>query len=466
MEATKIDKLPDFVTFDKHGEPKLIGSLLAKHVRENLFYKIVRDSGRSDQQIYVYADGVYKPCSAELFKGYIKKFVSVIDEEYVKMSGINEAYKQLTTDLEYIGIEELDSDESIINFRNGILKISDGQLKLLPHSPEYLSTIQIPCDWTDKKVSTPVFDNYLKTLTSGDKEVENLLLEFMGAVISNVKGYRMKKSLFMVGPGDTGKTQLKSLCEKLIGPENYSGCELSDLEERFGTSDLYCKRLIGSADASGMKIKEFKAFKKLTGGDTIRAEFKGLKAFNFTYNGLMWLCMNNLPKFGGDNGPWVYERIMVVSCNNVIPKDKQDKTLLEKMFAERTGIIQKAVKALTKVIENGYRFSEPKSVIEMREKYMNDNNTVITFFRECMCERGEKQPFDDCTTGKIFRAYKAWCRNNYPGFCETERDFRKEISKIIGGEYKEIITRRNGSSYFKNFTLTLEAKRDYCITAA
>ena len=69
MEESKVDKVPDFVSFDKHGEAKLIGSLLAKHVRENLFYKIVRDSGRSDQQIYVYADGVYKPCSAELFMG-------------------------------------------------------------------------------------------------------------------------------------------------------------------------------------------------------------------------------------------------------------------------------------------------------------------------------------------------------------------------------------------------------------
>ena len=458
--------LPPFVTVNKSGELKIVGSLLAKYVRENLSYKIVRNGGRSDQQIYVYENGVYKPCTAELFKGYIKKFVSDFSEALVHMPVINEAYRQLTTDLGYVAIEELDADESIINFRNGILKISDGRLKLLPHSPEYLSTIQIPCDWADKKISTPVFDNYIKTLTNGDKEIENLLLEFMGAVISNVKGYRMKKSLFMVGPGDTGKSQLKSLCEKLIGPENYSGCELSDLEERFGTSDLYCKRLIGSADASGMKVKEFKTFKKLTGGDTIRAEFKGLKAFNFTYNGLLWLCMNNLPKFGGDNGPWVYERIMVVSCNNVIPKDKQDKTLLEKMFAERQGIIQKAVNALTKVIANGYRFSEPKSVTDMREKYMNDNNTVVTFFRECMCEREENRSFDDCTTGKIFKAYKAWCRNNYPGFCETERDFRKEISKIIGGEYKEIITRRGGSSYFKKYTLTLEAKRDYCFTAA
>ena len=36
----------------------------------------------------------------------------------------------------------------------------------------------------------------------------------------------------------------------------------------------------------------------------------------------LWLCMNSLPKFGGDNGPWVYERIMVVTCDNVIPKEK------------------------------------------------------------------------------------------------------------------------------------------------
>lgn len=466
MEVQKLPEIPDFVTFDKNGEPKIIGSLLAKHVRENLFYKIVRNNGRSDQQIYVYKDGVYKPCSQELFKGYIKKFVSDFNEKFVKMSGINEAYKHLTTDLEYIQIEELDSDESIINFKNGILKISDGSLKLLPHSHEYLSTIQIPCDWIDKKILTPVFDKYMKTLTNGDKDVENLLLEFMGAVISNVKGYRMKKALFMVGPGDTGKSQLKALCEKLIGPENYSGCELSDLEERFGTSDLYCKRLIGSADASGMKVKEFKTFKKLTGGDTIRAEFKGLKAFNFTFNGLMWLCMNVLPKFGGDNGPWVYERIMIVSCNNVIPKNKQDKQLLEKMYAEKEGIIAKAVKALLKVIENGYRFDEPKSVTEMREKYMNDNNTVVTFFDECMCARAENQSFDDCTTGKIYKAYKVWCRNNYPGFSETERDFRSKIAKIIGGEYRDAVVRRNGSSFFKCFTLTLEAKRDYCTANA
>ena len=59
---------------------------------------------------------------------------------------------------------------------------------LLPHSPDVLSTIQIPCEWHAAPGATPVFDRYMDTLSGGCHAVENLLLEFMGAVFSNVKG--------------------------------------------------------------------------------------------------------------------------------------------------------------------------------------------------------------------------------------------------------------------------------------
>ena len=41
----------------------------------------------------------------------------------------------------------------------------------------------------------------------------------------------------------------------------------------------------------------------------------------------------------------------------VIPKERQDKTLLDKLYTERRGIVFKAVKALQTVIRNGYRFT-------------------------------------------------------------------------------------------------------------
>lgn len=456
-----ISDAPYFIYEDKNGNEKVKGSLLAKFVRDHLHYKLVRSGGRSDLQIFVYENGVYRLCAAETFKGLIKRYIADYDESLVTMFSVNEAYGQIITDLDLIQIDDLNDDERIINFKNGILKVTADDLYLSPHSPEMLSTIQIPCDWAEKEIPTPVFDKYLDTLTKGDKQVANLLLEFIGVAISNVKGYRMKKSLFMVGPGDTGKSQLKSLSERLIGHENFTSCDFNDLEERFGTSGLYGKRLAGSADASHMSVKELKTFKKLTGGDSIHAEFKGHNAFDFTYNGLLWFCMNSLPKFGGDNGPWVYERIMVVVCDNVIPKEGQDKTLLDKMLTEREGIIQKAVKALQQVIKNKYRFDEPPSVTAMREHYKNENSSVATFFTDCMVRRPGNRICDSCTTGKVYKVYFSWCKNNNHGYAETERDFRHELSRLLGGEFSDVTVKRNGYSYYKDYTLTLDTKQNY-----
>lgn len=142
--------------------------------------------------------------------------------------------------------------------------------------------------------------------------------------------------------------------ERLLGRGNFIGIDLKEIESRFGTGAVYGTRLAGSSDMSFLSVDEPKTFKKMTGGDSLFAEFKGQQAFEFIFNGLLWFCMNRLPKFGGDDGKWVYDRIMVVDCPNVIPKEQQDKQLLEKMYAERRGIVKKAVKALQTVIANGY----------------------------------------------------------------------------------------------------------------
>lgn len=212
---------------------------------------------------------------------------------------------------------------------------------------------------------------------------------------------------------------------------------------------------------SFMTVEELKTFKKITGGDSLFAEFKGQQAFEFTYNGMLWFCMNRLPKFGGDNGKWVYSRIMVVNCPNVIPSDKQDKQLLEKMFAEREGVIYLAVKALQKVIQNGYRFDESESVISAREQYMAENSTVISFFNECMTERKSEKVRDRCTASVIYDVYKAWCADNNNGYAKTAREFREGICSIVGGEYKDLTVHTKIGTCYRNLTLTCDAKEQY-----
>lgn len=276
---------PAYIYYDdKAKKMKVSCPLLARHIRENLHYIFVRDSARGGVLRYVYENGCYRLYADEMLKGIIKNYITDFDESILQMKDVNEVFGNITTDLKFKTNEELNADENIINFQNGILRLSD--MKLLPHSPEIMSTIQIPCDWLGEDKATPVFDKFMNDLTSGDKEVQNLLLEFMGAALSNVKGHRLKKSLFMVGKGDTGKSQLKSLTEKLLGSGNFIGMDLKEIESRFGTGNLYNKRLAGSSDMSFLTVHELRIFKQCTGGDSIFAEFKGLNGFEYTYKGL------------------------------------------------------------------------------------------------------------------------------------------------------------------------------------
>ena len=126
---------PEFIRFDEMtGKPYVVPALLAEHVRQNVRYLLVRDSGKQALLKYVYVGGVYRLYADEMFKGVIKRFVEEYDPELVKMRNINEAYQQIITDLNYIGQEDLNADETLINFKNCLLRMDEQTLNPVPHA--------------------------------------------------------------------------------------------------------------------------------------------------------------------------------------------------------------------------------------------------------------------------------------------------------------------------------------------
>ena len=449
-EATS-DAVPPFITFNPNkGHMEVNCPKLAAYVREHLKYVLVQDAASKLSTVmkYVYEDGCYHLCSDDRMKGYIKKFITDYDESFLQMKHVDEVYKQINTDLNILNSTLLNQDENIINFQNGILNLDT--MELQPHSPDILSTIQIPCNWNGADAPTPVFDSFMDSFTEGREDVRKLLLQFMGVCISNIKGWRLKKALFLIGEGDTGKSQLKGLTERLLGAGNHIGIDLDRIEARFGTSAIYGKRLAGSSDMKFLTIKELEVFKQCTGGDALFAEFKGLSAFHFIYDGLLWFCANRAPKFGGDQGDWVYDRMMIINCHNVIPVEKRDRKLLDKLYAEREGIVYKAVMALKEVIANGYRFDEPDIVKENRHAYKLQNNSVLYFFEECMQERpkpGSVPRNDRFTVNRVYDAYRNWCNQECDGYSSKFSEFKTLYGEYCGKPLDRCIGSRNGGNY-------------------
>ncbi len=441
LQAAKATaEVPYFIIREERNKKiveKISPPLLADWMREHIHYQLVSDEMNQYSAIYWYRDGVYQEVRENIFKGVIKREIAKYRPELVKMSIINEVYEQLMTDLDYVSLSKFNADQNIINFKNGVLHLDT--MKRTKHDPKYLSSIQIPCDWPAKEISTPTFDKYLDTLTNGDKDLQAFILAFIGICISNVWGTHFKKGLFFTGPGDTGKSQIKLLLEMLLGERNHFAIDLSGLEARFGTSYVYGKRMVGSADMGFMSLKELRTFKQLTGGDSIMGERKSQQGFTFRYRGCLIFATNRMPVFSGDDGSWVYDRFCIVKCDNVIPVEERDPKLLEKMFAEASGIIYKAVMQLKKVIDDGYKLTEPKAIIDARSEYSRTNNIVTAFAEECLEDfvSTGKNACDTITT--VYNAFTKWCRVNNNGHTLSMEDFKKKLAVHYGIPKEDLI---------------------------
>ena len=57
--------------------------------------------------------------------------------------------------------------------------------------------------------------------------------------------------------------------------------------------------------------------------------------------------------------------------------------------------------------------------------------------------------------------YQAWCKENNNGYAKTAKEFREQLADHLGTTTTELITRQKGNSYYRNYSLTQEAKEMY-----
>lgn len=462
---------PSFVDVQRNEKGEIVSltvnpMTLAVYIRENHHFFFAKRNGSAEDNYlrYLYTEkGYYEVYSDFQFKGFIRKPIEDAGFfEQAKTRLINETFNQLSFDLDrFIPHSRLDENEDLINFQNGTLNIRTMEFR--EHSPNDIMTIQIPVDWNGTLTETPLFDNYMNQLTAGadSKEKTQCLLEFLGVAISNVKAWKFKQALFMVGAGNSGKSVFRRLMDMLLGEANIQSGTLRNLEDRFGTSALYGKRLYGSSDLSYATVSELAVFKQITGGDSINVEYKGKDAFPFVYNGVVVFTMNEMPLFGGDKGDHVYDRILPIICSNSIPPEQQDKELTSKLWAEREGIVHKAVMAMKLAVERGYFYTTPSSSLVAIAEYKKSNSLYYQFYLECCEERPQNDRFLGETAARLNELAKEWCKKIDERFCFKLNDFKRELTSR-GINVNVIPKKVNGKTnrYYEYFKLTNAAKTE------
>ncbi len=434
-----------WVNVNHNGKIQINSQKLYEHLKDNLRLKI-SDKGN----VYLIDENLYKLLPTRECKALIKEHLPV---EYRTSKDWEAVFKEFITDFSDIKETDFDSDENIVGFENGVLHLDSGELS--ENDEKYLLTRKIPCNYTPNKKleDAPTFENYIKTLCNNQQTEITFLLEYMGAILSNVRGYRFKKLLILVGAGNTGKTQLRELTMNLLGRDQCVSIDMKKINERFGAAQLYRKRLAGSGDMSTVDISEMNVIKNLTGGDSLFAEYKGKDGFSFRYDGFLWFNANALPHFRGDRGEHVYSRFAIIECNNVIPPEERDSKLLDKLMAEKDVIASIAIDAFKKAVNRGYKFSESEQMKNTRKNYIFENNSLLTFVKECCkIHTGSNHRTSRADFNRI---YKKWCLGNR---VLPERD--REIGKQLEDNFL-IKAYKSGGYYYYELKINFDILKEY-----
>ena len=237
----------------------------------------------------------------------------------------------------------------------------------------------------------PVFEKFMSDLfTREDGTIDydsmRILQEFCGLAISNIYVFRAKKALFLCSIcGNTGKSVLMNLIQTILGEENVTSVPIQHMNEntgRFTMGTALGKRLIINGDQTESDIADSSYFKQLTGGDRTKMEMKNQKPLMVRFRGGIMVGCNGLPSFTDDKGTHVFERLLLIMCTNVIPEEKRDAELLDKMRPEIPAITNWFIEGLHRLIENGYKFTRSRAAEDAIREYRNQLDTVYRFIME------------------------------------------------------------------------------------
>lgn len=381
--------------------------------------------------------GPWSIISRDMAISRIHAFLLETDASMAKSSMCAEIYQQciVWSIQKYGDGSELNLGDNqysdLICVNNGILDWKTGELR--SWDPSYSHTVKIEADWLpdmDKAEEAQFWDEALHTWLKDDDTV-NFLQEYIG--YSLLPSCKMRTAVFLHGEGANGKSLFLDAVHSLFANTSMVTQPVA-LSSRFGTTSIVDKLLVMCSDIDSTYLDKTGVLKQLIAGDTIRAEYKGGKEFNFVPVCHLLFSANKLPKSSDKSHGW-YSRLQFVHFSRTF---KPDSHYYEQFIRKMTSaqgkavLLHWAVEGLRRLNENN-TWSISAEMDASKLAYRKDNDNVLCFITEQL----EQSPIADGSykTALILKAvyhtYKEWCEEQ-----GVKPVGQPEFSQRIGSDYQ------------------------------
>ena len=300
-----------------------------------------------------------------------------------------------------------------LTLKNGILDI-DAVLDdrsfaecLMAHTPEWFSVTSLPFPFpvAEEQTKCPLWLRFLEEvlwLPGEDRTRIELLQEAFGYCF--MQEAWLEAFFVFHGPGRNGKSTVMSVLRVLLGEENISSLSVEQLSGTHGTN--YMHQLVGKlanlcADLNEMDRVGEGVLKAVVSGDmvTVRRLYKDPVQYRLYCK--LFFATNVLPRFA-DTSLGIWRRMRLMPFDYVVPPEKVDVRLLNKLEQEMPGILYWALQGMVR-LRKANRFTRSALCQTATRNFRLQCFPILLYLDEC-CENKGK-----CVAGDLWRSYKHWC---------------------------------------------------------
>lgn len=377
----------------------------------------------------------------EEFKREVLGFLKAVHCPNYSIGMINKLADLAVLEMERLPPESPD----LIGFQNCVLNKKTGQL--LPHSPTHFLRALENFPLNTESQDTPHFDDWLDFVANDSPERKNAILAGLYMVLTN----RYQWGLFLeaTGKAGAGKSVFGEIATILNGRFNTSVIDIKGLEEPKMIEGLMGKTFAYSPDQAKY-TGTADGLKRLTGGDTLKAQILYTGYVDFIPN-VVFMMSTNYPITFTDRNGGIARRRVIIPFERAIPKDKKDVNFIDKVKGEIYGITNKLLslfpepETARKLLEN-YQASREGDTVKQGANHLIEFATALKFIESCSqgLQWGSGNANSKTTINNgLYKAYLYYCdciglRNSMPlnVFKQSLQDAINEAGQQ--GELKQI----------------------------
>ena len=330
-------------------------------------------------------------------------------------------------------MDQWDSDPWAINVKNGIV---DGKTQTFrPRTMDDLCTHQANVIY-DVESECPIWVRCVNEWVCGDPELALYLQVRAGLALVTYQNLQI--FWFDEGTGQNGKDSFYRVLQHILGSyhkyvafDTFSERKYGHSEHRNDLATLAgALRLVTSAEGSESHVWDDGIVKQVTGQTDVTCRHIRQEPFTYTPQWNLWVMSNHQPVVKNDD-PALWRRLRRLPWNYVVPEDKRDDRLHEKLIEEASGVFNWALAGLKWFVDNGYKMPPCKAVDEATKEYRSEMDLLGRFGQE----RLTFKPNAEAMGGTIYEEYKRWCGENGL-FAMTSFSFHRQFKKRFGTQVR------------------------------